>query len=82
MIEINFEIGGKTVRPNNIKNTLEKQMMQLTTEHIKKQLSGIKDPVTGERPKVIAKGKSLDRLSFEVHGSEELKELVSQKLKG
>ena len=81
MIEITFEINGKKVNPNNIRDALEKATMNAVAEGIRKKVGSIRDPKTGERPKIKMKGRNLENLSFEVSGSEELVALVKEKLK-
>ena len=81
MLDISFEINGKKVNPNNIGDALEKATMNAVAESTKKKVGSIRDPKTGERPKIKVKGRNLDNLSFEVSGSEELVRLVKEKLK-
>ena len=81
MIDISFEINGKKVNPNNVGDALEKATMNAIAESIKKQVGSIRDPKTGERPKIKVKGRNLENLSFEVSGSEELVRLVKEKLR-
>ena len=80
MIDIEFKIGGRKVRPNQIANELERAMMVEVRDNIAKKLRDIRDPKTGVRPKVILKGRSLSNLSFEVAGSESLIEEVKRRL--
>ena len=72
MINLTFEIGGRKVEPNSIVNALERIVLQKVRETTEGKIGDIRDPVTGERPHVVARGGSLDNLSFEVSGSEAL----------
>jgi len=80
MIDISFEINGYTVRPNQLGNELEKAALEAVRKDIERMVGNIRDPKTGQRPKIKVKGRSLDNLSFEVSGSEDLIEKVKKKL--
>ena len=80
MIDIQFEVNGKKVRPSQIKNELERALLDGVRNEVARKLRGVHDPETGERPKVTVKGRSLDDLSFEVSGPETLIEEVKKKL--
>lgn len=80
MIDIQFKMNGRKVRPNQIANVLERAMFEQIKDDITRKLRGVRDPKTGERPKVIVKGRSLKNLSFEVSGPESLVEEVKRRL--
>ena len=80
MVNLTFEIGGRKVEPNNIANALERLVLQKVRETIEGKIRDIRDPVTGERPRVVAKGANLGNLSFEVSGSEVLVAEVKRRL--
>ena len=69
MIDIEFEIGGRKVRPNSIGDALEQAFLEEVADGIKKSLSSVRCPEHGGRPKVTVKGSAIDNLSFEVEGS-------------
>ncbi len=77
---IYFEINGKKVQPNNIKDVLEKAVLQNIESQIRDKVGSIRDPKTGEFPTIVCKGKTLDKLSFSVEGSPEMIALVREKL--
>ena len=81
MINVSFEINGRKVRPGQIANELERAMLESVRDDIVRKVSNIRDPKTGERPKIKVKGRSLDKLSFEVTGSEELIQRVTKALR-
>ena len=82
MIDITFEIGGKKVSPNRVGDELEKAIFKQVTENIKKALSSVRCPEHGEYPKVIVKGRSMDKLNFDIHGCcQNLIDLATSKLK-
>ncbi|MFX4283973.1 hypothetical protein ACOL3A_05400 [Aliarcobacter butzleri] len=68
MIGISFEINGKKVNPNNIGDALQNAMLQQITESIKKSICSLRCSEHNQTPKVLVKGKSLDKLSIEVSG--------------
>jgi len=71
MIEITFEINGKKVDPKNIRNELERALYETVVEEIEEKIINIRDPKTGEHPKIKVVGKSLDKLTFEITASSE-----------
>jgi hypothetical protein len=82
MIDVTFEIGGKKVSPNRVRDELGKVILKQVTENIKKALSSVRCPEHGEHPRVIVKGRSMDSLNFEVHGCcQNLIDLATSKLK-
>lgn len=81
MIDISFEINGRKVRPNLIGNELEKAVLESVRKEIIRKVGAIRDPVTGQPPKIKVTGKGLDNLTFEVSGSEQLVEMVKLKLR-
>lgn len=80
MSGFSIKVGGRTVRPDQIANAIEREMFKNVQEHFKKQLRGIRDPETGLPPKVTLKGKDLASLKVEVEGSPRLVELVEKRL--
>ena len=81
MIDITFEINGRKVDPRKIGDALERAMYDSVVNQITQKVGNIRDPKTGERPKIKVKGTNLDNLNFDISGSEELVEKVRQKLK-
>ena len=81
MIDIEFKLNGRKVRPNDIGNQLEKAMFMHVRDGISAKLRGVSDPEIGSSPKVIVKGRSLDDLSLEVSGSPKLIEEVKRLLR-
>jgi hypothetical protein len=80
MIDIEFKLNGRKVRPNDIANELERATLKQVQDNIAQKLRGIRDPETGEAPKVTVKGRGLNDLSFEVSGSEALIAEVKRRL--
>jgi hypothetical protein len=72
MMDISFEINGRRVNPNQMGNALEQALLSSIKDEVTRKVRSICDPVTGERPKIKVKGRSLDNLSFEISGSEDL----------
>lgn len=68
MIDISFELNARKVSPNNIGNSLESAMLNSVKDSISKSVGSIRCAEHGERPKIKAKGRSLDSMSLEVTG--------------
>jgi hypothetical protein len=81
MIDIKFQIGGRSVNPRNMKGALEKAVLESVQNSIKKSVGSVRCPDHGESPKIVVKGRNLDNLSFEVSGCcEALIEQVKKRL--
>lgn len=72
MIDISFEINGRKVNPNQMGNALEQALLSSIKDEVTQKVRSIRDPKTGERPTIKVKGRSIDSLSFEISGSEDL----------
>ena len=68
MIDIKFEINGKRVDPSRVGDAFEKAILQQAIDHVKKALQSVRCKEHGKQPKVVVKGRSLDKLSFEISG--------------
>jgi hypothetical protein len=77
---IQFEIGGKKVRPEKIGDALMQAVMEKLSAQIRERIGSIRDPETGEFPTVVMRGDSLDDLHMHVEGSPELIELVRRRM--
>ncbi|MGB0682761.1 MAG: hypothetical protein ACPGOV_08635 [Magnetovibrionaceae bacterium] len=80
MSAFSIKIGGRTVRPEQLADAMEREMFKNIQEHFKKQLRNIRDPETGLSPKVTLTGRDLGSLKVEVEGSPQLVELVEKRL--
>ena len=81
MIEVSFEIGGRKVRPNQIKDALERAVFEQVRDNLVRQVGNARDPETGARPKLRVTGRSLDNLKIKVEGSPALIEEVERRLR-
>lgn len=81
MVKVAFKLNGRTVRPNDIANQLEKAMLKQVQAGITKRMQNVRDPETGATPTVSVVGRSLNNLSFEVAGSAALIEEVKRRLR-
>ena len=68
MAEISFEIKGKTIEPDGMKDVLD----ILFLEHLREKIQNCLEPVRcekhGHEPCVKVKGQDVDSLTFEVSG--------------
>ena len=69
----------REVLPNRVGDAVERAALRQVTETIKKALSSMRCPVHGGRPRVKVKGRSLDKLNFEVEGC--CQELIDKAVK-
>lgn len=81
VIDIEFKLNGRKVRPNDNANELERPVFKQVRDNIAYKLKNVRDPHTGAAPKVTVSRRSLDNLSFEVEGSPTLIEEVTRRLK-
>lgn len=68
MIDVVFEINGKRVNPNDLGNVLERAVLESAKKAIIERVGSVRCPQHGQAAKIIYKGHSLDKLSFEVEG--------------
>lgn len=68
MIDIHFEIGGRRVDPRNMRDALEVAMLSAVQDGLRKKVGACRCSEHGQTPKLMAKGRSLDKLNFEVTG--------------
>ncbi len=81
MIDIKFEINGRRVDPKNIGDALEGAMLSAISESLQKKVGSVRCSVHGQSPRLIGKGRRLDKLNFEVSGCcEKVIENVKAKL--
>lgn len=80
MIEISFEINGRKVNPNRVGDALEAAVLESIKKQVASKIGSIRDPKTGQRPKIKITGRNLKNLTFEVCGSPELVERVKAEL--
>lgn len=81
MIDVSFEINGRKISPKQVGNALERTILESVKDEIMRKAGAFRDPATGERPRITVKGRSLDKLSFEVSGSKQMVERVKQALR-
>jgi len=79
---ITFQINGRTVNPNNIRDALEQAMLSSIEKQLRQRIGSIRDPETGEFPTLVVSGPNLEELTIKVEGSPELISLVKARLGG
>lgn len=52
MVKVEFKLNGRTVRPDQIANQLEKALFKEVESNIRKKLWNVRDPETGASPTV------------------------------
>jgi hypothetical protein len=80
MIDISFEINGRKVNPNQLTEALEQAVFQQLKDKLVRAIRNVRDPKTGEQPRVRVKGRSLKDLSLEIEGSPEIVEEVKRRI--
>ena len=68
MVKISFELNGKKINPNQIGNAIEKALFENVQESITELVGSIHCKTHGKTPFIIAKGRSVDKLRFNVSG--------------
>jgi len=81
LIELSFEINGRKVDSSNIGNALEGAMLKAVQASVTSKLASVRCPDHHSAPRITARGRSLDDLSFDVSGCcQKLIDLVKAKL--
>lgn len=81
MFDIKFEINGRSVRPERIKDELERAFMVEVKDNIEKAIRGVRCTEHHQGPTVTVRGKKLDQLRIEVSGCcDDLIDRVSRRL--
>jgi hypothetical protein len=81
VLKVSFEINGRQVTAEKAGDALKAAFLAAVEDGVRKKLSGIRDPNTGEFPVVSVRGRDLDNLSFEVSGSPKLMALAQSAFK-
>ncbi len=68
MLDISFQINGKSTNASSFQNELESAVYEEIKESIKQSVRLVHCSVHHEYPKIIVKGKDLNSLSIEVNG--------------
>ena len=77
---ITFEINGRKVRPDQMKDALERAMLEQVHDQLVRKVGSIRDPENGAAPKLRVTGRRLDDLKIEVEGTPALVEEVKRRL--
>jgi hypothetical protein len=80
MVKITFQINGPPVDPRNLEQALERAVFESIRNQLESQLSGVRDPDTGESPAVVVRGDDLEHLTLNISGSEKLVLLTKERL--
>jgi hypothetical protein len=82
MVELSFEINGRKVSRNNMKDALEVAVLENVSAQIKQKVGSIRCSEHHQSPKIKGKGRSLTNLSFEISGCcDDIMDKVKSKLK-
>ena len=68
MIEVTFEIKGKTVQPDNMTDALDILFLKHVREQINDSIESVRCNKHGEQASVVVRGSNLDNLNYEVSG--------------
>ena len=81
MFKLSFELNGKKINPNQIGDSIERAFLTQIQDSIKKSVGSIRCKTHGDAPAINVKGRSFDKLSFNVSGCcEGLIEQIQEKL--
>jgi hypothetical protein len=82
MFELSFMVDGRKVRPDQVGDALERVILKKVQGAVKEAVGAVRCPEHGQGAKIVAKGRDLSELSFEVSGCcEGLIKEVERKLK-
>lgn len=79
---IEFQISGRRIRPEELGDAVQAAFLGNLRGELRAKIGGIRDPETGEFPRVLVEGRDFDSLSVRVEGSERVVQLVTEKLGG
>ncbi len=80
MLEVTFEINGKPIDPQKVGDVIERATYEAVVEWVVQRVGDVRDPETGEVPKINVVGKDLAHLSFEISGSDRVVAMAKQRL--
>ena len=81
MIHVSFEVNGREVNPRDFGHALERAALEEITKDINRRVGSVRCRTHGQSPRIVAKGRSVDKLTFDVHGCcDEVVEQVKAKL--
>ena len=63
-MDISFEINGRKVNPNNVKDVLESAILSQVAESVKKSVGNLRCAEHRQSPKIKVKGRNLKKLSL------------------
>ena len=82
MVKITFEINGRKTDARNMKDAFESAILSGVTNSIKSSVGQVYCAEHKQYPEILAKGRNLDSLNFEVKGCcNDVIEQVKRKLK-
>lgn len=68
MLNLSLTLNGRKIRPDQLAHELQKAMYRDVSENVRRRLAALRCPEHGSSPRVMTRGQSLDRLSFELAG--------------
>ena len=68
MFSLEVELNGKRVAPGQLSNMIEDMLLTHISEEITNKIGRVRCPEHNQYAKVKAKGRSIDKLSFEISG--------------
>ncbi len=78
MLEIHYEVGGKKLDPCFIGDSIKKAVLLRAARQVKRKFADIRIPDRQSPLRILIKGRDINNLSYELHGSPEVLELVRQ----
>jgi len=81
MMKISFELNGRKINPNQIGKEIEKAVFENVQKSIIKSVGSIHCKTHGKTPSIKVKGRSVEKLNFDVSGCcEDIIDQVRKKL--
>ncbi|MDZ7842765.1 MAG: hypothetical protein U5R46_18365 [Gammaproteobacteria bacterium] len=78
MVEIHFEVGGKKLDPCFIGDSVTKAVLLRAARQVKRKFADIRIPDSHDALRILIKGRDINNLKYELHGSPEVLDLVRQ----
>jgi len=68
MVDIKLKMNGRTIKPEEIENEINREILKKIIATIRDKVENIRCPIHGEKPKIICVAKSLEDIDLKVEG--------------
>jgi hypothetical protein len=78
MLEIHYELAGRKLDPCFIGDSIQKAVLLRAARQVKRMFANLQIPDCHDPLRILIKGRDINSLRYELHGSPEVLELVRQ----